>query len=187
MIFRYMRGFVYIFENLEENRVKVGMTINKPEDRLNNINDMWLERKVTCQICGGRFTDNLGLVQKHVSNGPFTRGVGGYCAGANKMPLEKEVLLAESHYENLKKILLELTGIEKNSVTRVINTLGNRIEKYRAYEDPIGRWKFGLAFNTDCAEQVGQPPFRSPGLIGNVPSLSFTHLSDHRLRENPAL
>ena len=52
--FRYMRGAVYILENIEAQRVKVGMTINAVALRLRDANDMWLEHKVTRQICGGR-------------------------------------------------------------------------------------------------------------------------------------
>jgi hypothetical protein len=49
--FRYLHGAVYIFENTNTQRVKVGMTINNVADRLRDVNDKWLGRKVTCQIC----------------------------------------------------------------------------------------------------------------------------------------
>jgi hypothetical protein len=49
-----MHGVVYILENIEAQRVKVGMTINDVALRLRDANDMWLEHKITCQICGGR-------------------------------------------------------------------------------------------------------------------------------------
>ena len=55
--FRYLHGVVYIFENSKAQRVKVGMTINNVVGRLSDVNDMWLERKVTCQICGGRLVN----------------------------------------------------------------------------------------------------------------------------------
>ena len=54
---RYLHQAVYIFENSKAQRVKVGMTgigVNNVVDRLRDVNDMWLERKVSCQICGKR-------------------------------------------------------------------------------------------------------------------------------------
>ena len=53
-LFRSMRGSVYILENPEAQRVKMGMTTNAVELRLREVNDMWLGRRGTCQICGGR-------------------------------------------------------------------------------------------------------------------------------------
>jgi hypothetical protein len=44
--FLYPNGSVYIFENSEAKRVKVGMTsigVNDVVDRLRDVNDMWLE------------------------------------------------------------------------------------------------------------------------------------------------
>jgi hypothetical protein len=67
--FRHLCGAVYIFENSKAQRVKVGMTINFVADRLSVINDMWLERKVTCQICGGRLFNIGGHVPQHVVSG----------------------------------------------------------------------------------------------------------------------
>ena len=62
--FLYPHGVIYVFENSDAQRVKVGMTgigVNNVGDRLRDINDMWLERKVTCQICGGRLVNIGGL------------------------------------------------------------------------------------------------------------------------------
>ena len=39
-----------------------GIGVNNVGDRLRDVNDMWLERKVTCQICGGRLVNIEGLV-----------------------------------------------------------------------------------------------------------------------------
>ena len=50
--FLYPHTAVYVFENSKAQRVKVGMTgigLNNVGDRLRDVNDMWLERKVTCQ------------------------------------------------------------------------------------------------------------------------------------------
>ena len=66
--FRYIDGAVYIFENSKAQRVKVGMTVNDPIDRLCDVNDMWIERKVTCQICGLRLVNIGGHVPHHKTN-----------------------------------------------------------------------------------------------------------------------
>jgi hypothetical protein len=90
--FLYRHGVVYVFENSKAQRVKVGMTgigANTVEDRLRDVNDMWLERKVTCQICGGRLVNIGGLVPQHVKSGIR-------CRGGRALPLEKDVALAES-------------------------------------------------------------------------------------------
>ncbi len=140
-------GSVYIFENPNAHRVKVGMTIGSTStvaDRLTDVNYMWLGRKATCQICGGRRLVNIkGLIPQHVG-----------CPGGNELPLEKDVTLAESYLENLKNRLNELSGSEKGSATRIVNNLEKRIEKYRHYNQPVGEWQFRVVFYTKCAEQV---------------------------------
>ena len=145
--FRYLHGAVYILENAKAQRVKVGMTINNVVDRLSDVNDMWLERKVTCQICGGRLVNIGGHVPQHVVSG---RG----CPGGNALPLERDMALAESHLENMTNLLSELSGSEKGSVTRRIRTLAKRIGLYRRYERTVGVWQLSAAFYTECAEQV---------------------------------
>lgn len=151
--FRYLHGAVYIFENPSAHRVKVGMTSMGTvtvADRLRDVNDKWLERKVTCQICGGRRLVNIeGLVPQH---GDVVSGRG--CLGGNALPLEKDVTLAESYLENMKNRLSELSGSEKGSATRIVNNLEKRIERYRHYNQPIGEWQFRVVFYTKCAEQV---------------------------------
>ena len=149
--FRYLHGAVYIFENSKAQRVKVGMTIMSTTnvvDRLRDVYDKWLERKVTCQICGGRRLVNIeGLVPQHVTSG---RG----CPGGNALPLEKDVTLAESYLENMKNRLSELSGSEKGSATRIVNNIEKRIERYRHHNRPVGEWRLRVAFSTECAEQV---------------------------------
>ena len=114
--FLYPHGVIYVFENSEAQRVKVGMTgigFNNVGDRLRDVNDMWLERKVTCQICGGRLVNVRGLVPEH----------GRYCPGGRALPLEKDVALAESYLKNIRSRLNELVDTEKGSATRIANTL----------------------------------------------------------------
>jgi hypothetical protein len=148
--FRYLHGTVYIFENSKAQRVKVGMTsigVNDVIARLRDVNDMWLERKVTCQICGKRTVNIGGSVPHHVVS-----GIG--CPGGNALRLEKNVAIAESHLENMKSRFSELSGTEKGSVTRKIKTLEKRIERYRRYNRPVGEWQFRVAFYTEGVAEV---------------------------------
>lgn len=149
--FRYLHGAVYIFENPKAQRVKVGMTIlstTTVEDRLRDVNNMWSEIKATCQICGGkRFINRNGYIPNHVVSGKE-------CPGKNELPLEKDVSIAESYVEKLKRNMSDLSGDKKGSVVRIINTLKKRIEKYRNYKQPEGEWKIRVVYYTECAEQV---------------------------------
>lgn len=149
--FRDMYGVVYIFDNSKAQRVKVGMTCNSisnVETRLRDANAKWLERSVTCQVCGGRRLANWdGSVPKHSINGKP-------CSGANTSPLEVDVTLAEARLEAYKNSLSGLSGSEKGSVSRLANNLEKRIEKYRHHKKPVGIWRMNTAFYTDCAEQV---------------------------------
>lgn len=148
--FLYPNGSVYVFENPEAQRVKVGMTsigVNDVADRLRDVNDMWLERKVTCQVCGGRLVNVMGLVPPHVKSG---RG----CPGGGALPLERDVAFAESYLENIKNRLSELFGSEKGSATRIVRTLERRIEKYRHHNRPAGEWQFRVAYYTEGVSEV---------------------------------
>jgi len=94
-----------------------------------------------------RFSEKDGLMPQHVES---VR----YCLGGNELPLEKDVVLAQSHIEYLKRNLDELSGSERGAATRKIKNLEKRIEFYRHYVQPVGMWQFSTAFHTECAEQV---------------------------------
>jgi hypothetical protein len=148
--FLYPHGAVYIFENSKAQRVKVGMTcigVNDVADRLRAVNDMWLERKVTCQVCGGRLVNIVGLVPQHVKSGRS-------CSGGNALPLEKDVALADSYRGNIINRLDQLSGSEKGSAIRIINTLEKRIQRYRHYHRPVGEWQFRVAFYTGGVAEI---------------------------------
>lgn len=148
--FHYPRGAVYIFANSKAQRVKVGMTsigVNDVGDRLRDINDMWLERKVTCQVCGGRLVSIMGLVPQHVRSGHV-------CLGGNALPLERDLALAECHLAKAKNRLEVLSGSDKASATRIANTLEKRIKRYRQYKRPVGEWQFRVAFYTEGVAEV---------------------------------
>jgi len=147
-IFHHLRGTVYILENPKAQRVKIGMTINDAADRLKSVNDMWLECKATCQICGGRrLVNDKGLIPKHVISGRS-------CPGGDASPLEKDVSLAEEYLDNLKKNHCKLTGSEKGATTRIVNNLEKRIELHRNHDLLVGMWQISTVFYTDCAEEV---------------------------------
>lgn len=150
MPFPYPNGSVYILENTIAQRVKVGTTsigISDVGDRLKDVNDMWFERKITCQVCGGRLINLMGLVPQH-----FKCGV--ECHGGNALPIEKEVTLAKIQLDKLKISLLDLAGVEKFSVTRMIRTLEKRIEKYSNYNQPAGIWEFRIAYYVEGAAKA---------------------------------
>ncbi len=159
--FLYPHGVIYVFENSDAQRVKVGMTgigVNNVGDRLRDINDMWLERKVTCQICGGRLVSIGGLVPEHVKSG-------NRCSGGRALPLEKDLALAESYLRNVRHRRNELVDSEKGSATRIANALEKRLERYRNRNRQVGTWQFRIAFFTKG--------------VAEVESLSHSILADH--------
>ncbi len=145
--FREMYGAVYILENTEAQRVKIGMTINHVSDRLNDVNDKWLERKGTCQICGVRLILANGIFPKHVLSG-------NRCLGGNQLPLEADVGLSEARLQDLRIQLQSASGSERGSITRKIKTLERRIEQYRNHSRPVGSWRVNVVYYTESAEKV---------------------------------
>lgn len=148
--FLYPAGSVYVLENVVAQRVKVGMTAigtNDVADRLKDVNDMWSERRVTCQICGGRLNHVMGLVPRHVKSGVA-------CIGGDNLPLEKSTALAALHLQATKDRIPDLRGTELGSATRVISTLSLRIEKYRDHMPLAGVWQFCVAFHTEGVAEV---------------------------------
>jgi len=121
--------------------------LNQVVDRLITVNDMWSERKVACQICGGRLLNFMGRVPQHVKS-----GIG--CLGGNALPLEKDVALADSYRNDILNRLGQLSGTELGSAIRIVNTLEKRIERFRHYRRPVGKWQFRVAFYTEGAEKV---------------------------------
>lgn len=146
----YSRGAVYVFENDVAQRVKVGLTaigVNDVSARLRDINDMWLGRKLTCQICGRRCIAVDARIPHHV-------GVNRGCPGGNQLPLERDTTLAEAYLARLRLLLGTASGTEKGSVARRITTLAKRINRYRHEMQRTGEWEFRTAFYTDQAAEV---------------------------------
>lgn len=150
--FRELYGAVYILENSEAQRVKVGMTINDVASRLRDANDMWLEHKLTCQICGGRrlapvFGSPPRIMPRHVVSGVD-------CPGGNALPLEADDALAKAHLEKMNLSLSSVSGRQKISTVRRINTLEGRLGLRRLHSRGVGKWQINTVFYTKCAEQV---------------------------------
>ena len=148
VILRHAQPAVYIFENPEAQRVKVGVSMNDTGGRLNTLNDKWRERTVTCQICGEKRLASFGnLIHRH-----YVSGIS--CPGGNNLPFERDVTVAESYLEEMKNSLSELSGVEKNSTVRRIHTLEKRIEKFRHYTPPVGKWRIGAIYYTEGYEAI---------------------------------
>ena len=146
--FSDLYGAVYILENSEAQRVKVGMTINAIEGRLEDINFMWNQKRATCQICGRRRLVNPnGLIPKHVISGAG-------CSGGGSLPLEKDTSLAESYLQELRLQADLLIGNEKASAVRKFNSLEKRIALYQNISEPVGEWNCNTVFYTKSAERV---------------------------------
>lgn len=146
--FRHLPGLVYILFNESVGRVKVGMTTNNVEGRLVDVNRMWLGKNATCQVCGGRrLTNKNGVMPNHVVSGVP-------CHGGEFLPLEKDSELAYSYLEMLKEKNSSLSGSEKSSSTKRINTLVERIKRYESLGKPVGRWKIDTVYYTNSAEEV---------------------------------
>ena len=145
---------VYILENKVAQRVKVGTTNNTTQERLRAIRANWHGLSATCQVCGTR-RDITGsarfnhedchmsvVMPKHPSNGthathPDSRFK---CLGSGAPPLELDTSLAETYLSDLKTNHSSLSGTEKSSNTKMINTLEARIDRYKALERPEGDW-----------------------------------------------
>ena len=150
-----MRGAVYILENLAAQRIKVGMTISDVKLRLRDANAMWLELKITCQICGARRLVKLNLRTPHAPRVvPRHSASGVDCPGGSERPLEQDTSLAREHLDYLKRRVDQLSGSKKASMTRQINTLEERLTLRSQHVRGVGKWTIGTVYYTDCAEQA---------------------------------
>ena len=145
--YRTLYGAVYVLENPEAQRVKVGVTINDVSLRLRDVDGMWQGRRGTCQVCGGR----LNLVRSNVP--PHLRN-GRRCPGGNASPLERDVRVAQKYLASMQARLHGLTGVAKASATRVVKTLVRRIAMPRHHELAIGEWVHRATVFTERAEEV---------------------------------
>ena len=146
-MFRDRWGCVYIFENVDAKLVKVGLTVNAPHRRLDDLNKLWEGNTVTCQICRARLQPNNGVLPKHPKETPRP------CIGSHHLPFEKDVTFAETYLEKIiDKKGHEVDG-RKITLT-VINTLKKHIEKFRHFKSPLGDWRFVMSFFSEDADLV---------------------------------
>ena len=151
---------VYILENKVAQRVKVGTTNNTTQERLRAIRANWHGLSATCQVCGTRrgITGNARfnhedchmsvVMPKHPSNGthathPDSRFK---CLGSGALPIELDTSLAEKYFSDLKTNHSSLSGSEKSSNTKMINTLEARIGRYKALGQSEGDWVIAREF-----------------------------------------
>ena len=151
---------VYILENKVAQRVKVGTTNNTTQERLRAIRANWHGLSATCQVCGTRrvITGNARfnhedchmsvVMPKHPSNGthathPDSRFK---CLGSGALPIELDTSLAEKYFSDLKTNHSSLSGSEKSSITKMINTLEARIGRYKALGQSEGDWVIATEF-----------------------------------------
>jgi hypothetical protein len=137
-----MFGTVYILENAEAKLVKIGVTINNPNDRLIDVNRMWLGVKGICQVCGNRrLLDARGLMPNHVLSM-------NHCSGSEALPIEKDTTLAEAELNKYKQ------QNTNSSSTRKIKSFEKRINAHRDQPLRVGIWTLHASFNTKNAYEV---------------------------------
>ncbi|MES3034939.1 MAG: hypothetical protein V4813_13150 [Gemmatimonadota bacterium] len=145
---------MYILENVDAKRVKIGVTINAAVDRLRDVNDMWLGRKGTCQVCGNRLVMIRGRVPQPVAGIPrHFIGIGG-CPGTHEQALEQSTTVAHQHLEALRARQSCLVRVRKHSARRMIATLERRISGSRHGDECVGLWRLHTVFRTERAETV---------------------------------
>ncbi len=144
----HLRGTVYILENSEANRVKVGVTINDPNERLIDINRIWLGTKGRCQVCGNRrLLEFNGLMPKHVLSG-------NHCSGSHALPLEKDKTLAIEELKRLRDELECIQGKSKGSAVKRIKSLEKLIDEPQDVQRFTGSWSLRASFKSEIAYQV---------------------------------
>jgi hypothetical protein len=137
-------AYVYILENIEAQRIKIGATLNHPDDRLTDIARMWRAFKGRCQICLNWRMLNKGLMPKHVLSGK-------HCSGSGVLPLERSTFLAEKQLIDLQEQLPLLRGADLNYATKRIKNLQKILQNYKDNPVRIGKWQLRASFETESA------------------------------------
>ena len=143
-----MNGKIYILENTEAQRVKVGCTMNNPALRVEDMNDLWSGRKGTCQVCGSRRVvgaDNL--MPRHYPNGIE-------CFGGGFLPVASDTEIAEAHLRDLEQEIKLSTGVEKGSAVRQAKKLRERIGLYKNKDQLVGTWKLVGSYDALEIEEI---------------------------------
>lgn len=140
-------AYVYILENTDAKRIKIGATVNHPNDRLLDITRMWHATKGRCQIClSWRMLTN-GRMPNHVLSM-------NHCVGSGELPLEYSTQLAEKQLIDLQGRIPWVSGSELNFAIKRIKNLQKIIRNYK--ENPIrhGSWFLRASFKIDSAYLV---------------------------------
>uniref|UniRef100_UPI00404725C8 hypothetical protein n=1 Tax=Polynucleobacter sp. TaxID=2029855 RepID=UPI00404725C8 len=140
-------SYVYILENKDAKRIKIGATINLPDARHTDISRMWRGIKGRCQICLNWRMLNKGLMPKHVLSGH-------HCAGSGELPLERSTTLAEKQLTNLQEQLSLFRGTELNYATKRIKNLLKVLQNYKENPIRLGKWELRAYFKTDFAYSI---------------------------------
>lgn len=140
-------AYVYILENQDAKRIKVGATLNHPNDRLTDISRMWRVVKGRCQIClSWRMLAN-GRMPNHVLTMQ-------HCAGSGELPLEYSTKLAETQLIGLQGRLPGLSGSDLNYATKRIKNLRTILQNYKENPKCLGAWELRASFKTDSAYPI---------------------------------
>lgn len=143
-----MNGKIYILENTEAQRVKVGCTTNNPVLRVEDMNDLWSGRRGICQVCGARrLVGPDNLMPKH--------GIGiDDCFGVGFLPIALDTEIAEAHLRDLEQEIRLSTGAAKGSATRQANKLRERIGMYKNKGKLVGIWKLVDSYDALEIEEI---------------------------------
>jgi hypothetical protein len=137
-------AYVYILENMDARRIKIGATVNHPDDRLLDISRMWRAIKGRCQICLSWRMLSDGRMPKHVLSM-------NHCAGSGELPLEYSTQLAEEQLIDLQGRIPWINGSELNFATKRIKNLQKIIRNYKENSIRPGSWFLRASFKIDSA------------------------------------
>ena len=140
-------AYVYILENINAKRIKIGATVNHPEDRLLDINRMWKAIKGRCQIClcWRMLTD--GRMPNHVLSM-------NHCAGSGQLPLEYSTKLAKEQLLDLQGQIPWLSGSDLNYASKRIKNLQKILQNYNENPTRSGSWVLRAMFKIDFAYAI---------------------------------
>lgn len=137
-------AYVYILENYDAKRIKIGATLNHPEDRLLDINRMWKAIKGRCQICLSWRMLSDGRMPNHVL-------AMNHCPGSGEPPLEFSTKLANEQLIDLQGRSPWLSGSDLNHATKRIKNLEKILHNYNENSTRLGSWEIRAAFKIDFA------------------------------------
>lgn len=135
---------VYILQNKEAQRIKIGATLNNPDARLLDINRMWSGIKGRCQICLNWRMLNDGRLPNHVLTMK-------HCPGSGELPFEYSIDLAEKQLLDLEENCRRNKGAAHNFATKRIKNLRNALVNYKENPVRIGKWELLTSYKTDSA------------------------------------